>query len=435
MILENIRQFVGRLEVCEKKLKIAVSYSGGADSGVLLHLMVRLFKDGVISKPAVIYFNHNLRGKESAAEERAVVKVCSDYGIDIKKIALDVKAFAGKTGLTIETAARDLRNEHYTHLSGEFDYIAQGHHADDNAETVFFNIMRGSGLDGACGIKKVRDYIIRPLRDFSKREILIYAKDNNIKYIEDSTNIKTDYSRNKIRNIIFPLIQKELNRDIKISLNNFSESVSDARNFISETAEKEFLKIARIFKGSALIRLDSFASLHPVLKVSIIQMALKKTGCIYNPDKIKTEIILENISKPSGQIFQTEDYSITVHQNNIIILNRNEFKNPALISLSGKRISPYFFDAGKTEGRIRTDIIKSDDIFIPFGKKKSERVSKVLSDKKIPPVFRKHLLCLRDDKNIIFIQGAGISDRVRTEAGHSGLMYINIKNDILKKLF
>jgi tRNA(Ile)-lysidine synthase len=433
-MLEKVKKFIQDLQFSKEKLRIAVSYSGGADSGALLHLMVKLFKDGVISKPSVIYFNHNLRGKESAAEERSVIKVCSGYGIDLKKIDLDVISHAEKTGLTIETAARDLRYEHYRLLSGEFDYIAQGHHADDNAETVFFNILRGAGLDGACGINKVRDYFIRPLLDFSKREILNYAELNNIKYIEDSTNIKTDYSRNKIRNIIFPVIEKELNRNIKISLCNFSASVSEARNFISGSAEKEFSKNVRVFKGSALIRLDSFSSLHPVLKTSILQTALKKTGCIYNPDRIKTEIILKNISNCADSVFKNEMFSISIHSNNILIMN-SKFENPALISLSGKKVSQYYFDLLKTKGNIRIGKIETDDVFVPFGKKKAGKVSKVLSDKKIPPVLRKHLLCLRDDENIIFIQGAGISDKVKTEAGTSGLMYINLKNDILKKLF
>lgn len=433
-MLEKVKKFIQDLQFSKEKLRIAVSYSGGADSGALLHLMVKLFKDGVISKPSVIYFNHNLRGKESAAEERSVVKVCSGYGIDLRMISLDVKAFAGKTGLTIETAARQLRYENYKKLSVNFDYIAQGHHADDNAETVFFNIMRGSGLDGACGINKVRDYFIRPLLDFSKKEILNYAELNNIRYIEDSTNIKTDYSRNKIRNIIFPVIEKELNRNIRTSLNSFSASVSEARNFISGSAEKEFSKNVRVIKGSALIRLDSFSSLHPVLKISILQTALKKTGCIYNPDRFKTEIILKNISNCADSVFKNEMFSITIHSNNILIMN-SEFENPLMIGLSGKKLSQYYFDLSKTKGNISIGKVGTNEVFVPFGKKKAGKISKVLSDKKIPPVLRKHLLCLRDDENIIFIQGAGISDKVKIEAGTSGLMYINLKNDILKKLF
>jgi len=113
----------------------------------------------------------------------------------------------------------------------------------------------------------------------------------------------------------------------------------------------------------------------------------------------------------------------------------SEFENPLKIGLSGKKVSQYYFDLSKTKGNIRIGKIETDDVFVPFGKKKGEKVSKILSDKKIPPVLRKHLLCLRDDEKIVFIQGAGISDKVKIEAGNSGLMYINLKNDILKKLF
>ncbi|MDD4206231.1 MAG: tRNA lysidine(34) synthetase TilS, partial [Candidatus Delongbacteria bacterium] len=213
MIYKKIKQFITELEESGRDMRTAVSFSGGTDSRVLLDVFIRLWKDNVIPEPEVIYFNHKLRGKESAAEEKFVKETCAACKIKLRLIHLDVKKYAEEKKMTIETAARELRYFHYGRLAEDYGCIAQGHHADDNAETVFFNIMRGSGLEGACGIKKVRDKFIRPLLDFTRREILDYAADRNLKFVEDSTNAKTDHSRNKIRNIIFPLIEKELNRE------------------------------------------------------------------------------------------------------------------------------------------------------------------------------------------------------------------------------
>jgi len=320
-------------------------------------------------------------------------------------------------------------------IARKFDFIAQGHHSDDNAETVFFNIMRGAGLEGACGIKKTRAKFIRPLLEFSRSDISDYAKKNKIEFVEDSSNIKTEFSRNRIRNIIFPIIEKELNRDIKNSLNGFSRSLTEARDFIDKISEKTFSKIVRSSAGFSVIDHKRFASLEPALRTSVLQKAFKSTGCTYSPDRIKTAIINDVIQKKSGSIFQTADYSVSTHGNNIIIINKKEFCNNTTIGLNEKKRSEFFLDISKLKGDLRAVNIRTNDIFIPFGKKKAEKISKVLSDKKIPPALREHLLCLRDDEKVVFIQGAGISSSVEKDAGTENIMYINVKNDILKKLF
>jgi tRNA(Ile)-lysidine synthase len=431
----SLKKNILSLNSYNKNIRIAVSYSGGADSGVLLYLTVKLFAEGLISKPAAVYFNHNLRGIESAAEERFIEKICSGYGIDVIKISLNVKDLSQKKSLTIETAARELRYKNYGKISENFDIILQGHHADDNSETVFFNIMRGSGLEGACGISRKRDCFLRPLLDFTKSEILDFAKKNKIEYVEDSTNVISDFSRNKIRNIIFPLIEKELNREVKNSLNGFSCSVAEARDFIDKTSEKIFSKIVRKHEGLSVVCLERFVGLEPALRTAVLQKTFKSTGFVYRPDRVKTSLITGNIMLGKNSVFQTEEYSVSIYGNSIIFLNRNKFKNKAEVSISEKRKSGFFIDTLKVKGNIYTDSLRDGEIFIPFGKKKAEKVTKVLSDKKIPKVLREYLLCLRDDEKVIFIQGAGISDSVKKDAGSDEVMYINVKNDILKKFF
>ena len=431
----SYKKFIQSMYPNGKNIRIAVSYSGGADSGVLLYLTVKLFREGLISRPAAIYFNHNLRGKESASEEKFVKKVCAGSEIDLVIISLDVISYAESKGISIETAARELRYSDYEQISKKYDLIAQGHHSDDNAETVFFNIMRGAGLEGACGIKKTRGKFIRPLLEFSRSEISDYAKKNKIEFVEDSSNKKTEFSRNRIRNIIFPMIEKELNRDIKNSLNGFSRSVTEARDFIDKITEKTFSKIVRSSPGFSVVDHKRYDSLEPALRTSVLQKAFKSTGCTYSPDRIKTAIINDVIQKNSGSIFQTVDYSVSTHGNNIIIINKKEFCNNTTIGQNEKKRSEFFLDISKLKGNLRVVNIRTNDIFIPFGKKKAEKISKVLSDKKIPPALREHLLCLRDDEKVVFIQGAGISSSVGKDAGTENIMYINVKNDILKKLF
>ncbi|HQP70031.1 MAG TPA: tRNA lysidine(34) synthetase TilS [Clostridiales bacterium] len=433
-IFNNVKDFILRLENNPGTTKFAVSFSGGADSGVLLDVFVRLYRNHLISEPIAVYFNHNLRGKESEAEEKFIRSVCADYGIELVIIELDVTDYALLSGLTTETAARKLRYDNYALLLKKYDYIVQGHHEDDNAETVFFNIMRGAGLEGSSGIKKVRDGIIRPLLDFSRRDILKYSNTHKLKFFTDSTNEKTDFSRNRIRHIIFPVIEKELNRNIIRSLNNFSQASKEALDYISATAESIYKRCVRTSPGMSVIRFSRFKRLEPFMKKMILQRALRQTGTVYNPDRIKTEIIIDGIEKRKPSVFSTKDYSISIYSDNIIIIDIHLYNNPVSIILSSKRRSPYYIDMNKVKGNVRICDISGNDQFVPFGKKSPVAVSKVLSDKKIPTMLRKSLKCLRDDEKIIFIQGAGISDAVKAGKDPE-LIYIVLKNDILRKLF
>jgi len=431
----KIKQFITGLKESGRDMRTAVSLSGGTDSRVLLDVFIRLWKENIIPEPEVIYFNHKLRGKESAAEEKFVKDTCAACKVKLRRIDLNVKKYAEENKKTIETAARELRYFHYSRLAEDYGCIAQGHHADDNAETVFFNIMRGTGLEGACGIKKVRDVFIRPLLHLTRDQIQNYAAERGLKFVEDSTNAKTDHSRNKIRNIIFPLIEKELGREIKNSINNFSLSLREVKDHIDKETEKVSKRLLRSSEGISIIKLDSFNSLDSCLRTAVFRTALRKAGFTYSPDMAKTGKMLERISQKSRSETGTGDMSVTTSRNSIIILNKSTFKNDLIITVSTKKISDHYLDIGKTKGNIKAFKVKAGETFTPFGKNKAEKISKVLSDKKIPIFLRKDIMCLKDDKKVIFVQGCGISELVKTDKRTKETLYVNVSKDILRKIY
>ncbi|HXK49799.1 MAG TPA: tRNA lysidine(34) synthetase TilS [Clostridiales bacterium] len=431
----KIKRFITELKESGRNMRTAVSFSGGIDSGVLLDIFVRLWKDNLIPEPEVIYFNHKLRGKESSAEEKFVKETCAACNVKLKIINLNVKKYAEESKMTIETAARVLRYFHYGRLSGDLGCIAQGHHADDNAETVFFNIIRGSGLEGASGIKKIRGRFIRPLLDFTRREILDYASERDLKFFEDSTNAGTDFSRNKIRNIIIPLIENELNREIKNSLNNFSLSIREAKNHIDKETEKLSKRMMRTSEGISIIRYDGFNSLDPCLKASVFRLALRKAGFSYSIDREKTGSILKKIAGGSRSESGTGGLSVTISRNSILVINRDIFENKPVVTVGTDKSSEYYIDIGKTKGNIKISTVHEGDTFMPFGKSKAEKISKTAGDKKIPLILRKDIICLKDDEKVIFVQGCGISELVKTDERTKETAYIKVKGDILKKIF
>jgi len=190
---------------------ILCAVSGGADSMSLLSLL-RAILPPLGIRLAAAHYNHRLRGDESNRDDMFVRSFCVGNAIDFFVGGADVAALAGANGLGIEEMAREAR---YAFLSetaqkNGLDRIATAHNADDNLETIIFNLARGTGLRGLAGIPPVRDNIIRPLLPVSREEVEAYVLENEIAYVTDSSNLSDEYSRNKIRHTVIPLL-KEIN--------------------------------------------------------------------------------------------------------------------------------------------------------------------------------------------------------------------------------
>ena len=243
---------------------VVCGFSGGADSLCLVHILKKL---GI---PLLcVHVNHNLRGGESIRDENFCLSFCEKEDIPLKIISLSLN---GKS----EEAARNARYEALQNVAAG-KAIALAHNADDNAETVLFNLIRGCALNGLCGIKPVRENIIRPLIECTKNDILKYAQANNLCFVTDSTNFSNDYTRNFIRNEILPKI-KEINP-------KFVENTSVLTNLL--TKDNNFLETLSNNCVEPIIDLDY------ALKSRIIQKKYKQAaGTHYNlSSKYVNEII------------------------------------------------------------------------------------------------------------------------------------------------
>ena len=186
-----------------KKEVVAVAISGGADSVCLLHLLHTNAKALDITVKA-INVEHGIRGESSLQDSQFVKDFCALINVELKSYTVNAPSFAKQKGYSLEQAARVLRYECFDNalIEGFCDKIATAHHAGDNAETVLFNILRGSALSGVCGISEsaYNGKIIRPILKVTKQEISAYLKEHNLPFVFDSTNSEEKYSRNYIRN-------------------------------------------------------------------------------------------------------------------------------------------------------------------------------------------------------------------------------------------
>ena len=183
--------------------------SGGADSVSLLTILARYRKMLGITLH-VVHINHMIRGKEADSDQTYVEDLCSGYGIECISRNIDVVSMAVDMGLTVEEAGRRARYDTFEQIrslyESEGSVIAVAHNQNDVAETVIFNMARGTGLGGMKGITPVRNNVVRPILCCAREEIEDYLSRNNIPYCTDSTNNEDDYTRNKIRHKVLPVL-------------------------------------------------------------------------------------------------------------------------------------------------------------------------------------------------------------------------------------
>lgn len=229
-VSDKVRETVTRRSMIQKGDIVTAGLSGGADSVCLVTVLHELSADMGFTLRAV-HVNHCLRGEESDRDQHFCEELCEKLGIPLEVHRVDVTGYARESGRSTEEAARILRY-------GAFDKaacggkIATAHNKGDNAETVLFNIVRGTGLKGLGGIPYVRDNIIRPLLDVSRSEIEAYLGKKGQTFVTDSTNLTEDYSRNKLRRRIIPQLE-EINPDVTDALCRLSLSAEEDEAFLT----------------------------------------------------------------------------------------------------------------------------------------------------------------------------------------------------------
>ncbi len=215
--------------------EIVVGFSGGADSVCLLHILDNL-KDRFGYSLKAVHINHGIRGAEADFDESFAKSFCSNLNISFEVFRFNCIKEAEKSKETVEECGRRLRYECFNRVCGENSKIATAHNANDNAETVIFNITRGTSVKGLCGIPFSRDNIIRPLLNCSRIEIEGYCRENNLEFVTDSTNLNVEYTRNKIRHLIMPVLE-EINPAFLSSFNSLCDNAGCVTDFITKNTE------------------------------------------------------------------------------------------------------------------------------------------------------------------------------------------------------
>ena len=236
-MIDKFEQYIAKNNLFNKGTPLLIACSGGVDSMVLLDILQKLEYNILVA-----HCNFKLRGAESDADTAFVKKYCEENNIKYFIKEFDTTKYKKEHKISTQVAARNLRYEWFEQIriENKIHFIVTAHHADDQLETILLNFAKGTGLNGLIGMKAKNNFIVRPMLQISKAEILNYATENKIEFREDSSNESIDYTRNKIRHQILPILN-EINSSIVYNIDDFSQRMKDI-SLLLETQIKQIKK-------------------------------------------------------------------------------------------------------------------------------------------------------------------------------------------------
>ena len=412
---------------------VLIGLSGGADSVMLLLLLLKI-KSLVCDFPLVaVHINHMIRGNEADRDENFSKSLCESLGVEFRSISVNVPKIASEQGISIEEAARNARYSAFFDIikaDQRISTVAVAHNATDNLETVIFNMMRGSGLSGICGIPPVRDNIIRPLIYSSKQQIIAALDAAEIGYVTDSTNADVQYTRNYVRHEIVPRLSA-LNEDPEAMVTRMCQNLRDDNEYMSREADR----IIESNMQESGIPANALTAIPKSLFYRVLlKMVAEKSGV--RPEKTHVDAIYDLVlggnfsySLPGKIRFVMENGLCYI--GNDIVEPESSYSVPlkvgvneipgysTVVILSDDKTFENYSNIYKIsiQQQIPSDIIddglcvrsKKDGDSYVFGGM-TRKLKKLFNDRKISPSQRQNIPVISDKNGIVWVPGFKVRD-------------------------
>lgn len=309
-VIETIKKY----GLIQAKDKIVLGVSGGPDSITMLDIL-RQIQEEFDFEIVVAHINHMIR-KEAIQDEEYVKKYCEKNSIEFFVKRIDVMSVANNRKIGTEEAGRFVRYDFFDEVLKQTgsNKIAIAHNKNDKIETIIMHLLRGSGLSGLKGIEPIRENVIRPLIECERKEIEKYCDENRLEPRIDKTNFENDYTRNKIRNIVIPYIEKELNPNIIETIDRLSEVVKKEDRYLEKVALDVYDKILiKQELGQIMLELKGFNEQDEVIKSRIILYTVKKLfGSSQGIEKIHINDIIKLCNNNIGNKYLTPNKKIKI---------------------------------------------------------------------------------------------------------------------------
>jgi tRNA(Ile)-lysidine synthase len=421
--------------------KVLLTVSGGVDSMV----MTELFRQSEYNF-SVAHCNFQLRGEESDGDEIFVREYCKKHNIPIFVKHFNTKEYAVENGISIQMAARDLRYEWFEELcdSEGFECYATAHHKDDEIETFFINLMRGTGIAGLHGILPRQGRVIRPLLFAGRYEIEEYAKKINLKFREDSSNSEVKYLRNSIRHRLLPVL-KEIHPGYIDTLTGNIERLRETEKIYRKEIER--VKKEILVSENNLIKI----SIPGLENIETPKILLFEILSEYGFNGSQVEDIFKSIDSVSGKSFYSGTHILIKDRNEFIIsqLKDNDeiyesiysettsVSKPVEIKIRtikkdagfkiNKDSSFAYLDKEKLSFPLKIRKWMKGDFFYPLGMTSKKKVSDFFIDEKISVIEKKNSFILVSGDDIVWIIGYRIDNRFKISEDTKEVLLLEIR--------
>jgi tRNA(Ile)-lysidine synthase len=460
-LLEKVKNTIKSYQLFPARSRVIVGFSGGVDSVCLLHLLKQLI--GYELDIWALYVDHGLRPSENEKEIALLNRLGMQWAIQTRRIAIDIPDKLRQKPQSLQLLAREERYRVFKEFRAEIgaERIALAHHRDDQAETVLYRIIRGTGLDGLAGIPVMREGLfVRPFLEVSRAEILEYAAMHHLEWVEDSSNAKPVYWRNRIRRQLLPEIETAFNPQVKNALIRLAGLAREQRGFMEElVGERCREMIVECGCGRRVgLKLDAWIDLHPYMQFYLLKTVLARVRDGYQLESMPLQRLREKIQRErknlrsfhiyKGITVSLEDGVIWFGQPDIPERRRTEcfpLHIPGITEIPALRLraeatvaaipgrwdqtgkTELYIDSAKTVLPLSIRFRKPGDSFRPLGLNGRQKLHDYLINIKVPRWRRDRIPLLVDaDDRILWVVGYRPSDEVKVGPETRQVWRINI---------
>jgi len=461
-IIEKVRFALEKHRMVKEGNRVIVAVSGGPDSIALLDILFRLCDEFGITLH-VAHLNHMFRGKDAEEDLIFVRNTAERYGLPVEVESFDVPAYIKKTGLSAQVAARIVRYNFLEQVAKKVDAqrVALGHHADDQAETVLINFLRGTGPAGLKGIPPVRDgFYIRPLIMLRRREIEEYCRERRLETRLDASNLKPVYLRNKVRMELIPYLETNYNAQLVPALTRLADICREENEFMDLVAEDAYREVS-LPEGPG-IDLKCFDKLPAALKRRVVRKVyaqIKRDGDelpfehVHRVVEFAREGKVENILNLPGQVYIVKTYNrlifkpqpVKYSSNTPYYCYRLEVPGETYIPELGLTIvsriynienKPFCWDEiSPGEALLDSDMLpkplfarqrRPGDRFSPLGLSGTMKLKKFFINCKIPREKRDRIPLVASNGDIVWVGGMRPSEKWKVTSRTRRVLHLRI---------
>lgn len=439
---ESIAKTIRKHSMLKGDETVLVGLSGGPDSVCLMATLRQIYPE---LKLNAAYIDHGLRPSETPGEISLCEALCKKLGAEFYRRAINVREFSEKEGLNLQEAARRLRYAEleYIALTTDSSLIALGHNLDDQCETFFMRILRGSGPKGLSGIPPKRNRIIRPLIETARVEIKAFIKSEGLDVAADSSNLKDDYLRNKLRSSLMPILS-EINPNILHTVSRTCEILNEEERYFFITVTKKLMTLITRKTDTAIeLFTGPLETLDRAIARRVIRRALEETRGLraIGLEHVEDILILalrgkpgDSLDLPGGLTAYRKYSTFVITSDSPIVLSSYTLDSEGYVELTETRkklrASPLDRDEAKriisSPNKLRT-VLDADkasfpltirarqegDYFYPLGFGKRKKLQDLMVDEKVPRFERQEVPVVLSGDKIAWVAGCRADERFR----------------------